>query len=676
MIASVTQQQLLENGLPAEYAENQTEMINFYLKNLPPEQAWRKISNDILSPLLPFKLHLFLFSITYPDWLEHPESAAAFIPETRFIKTTNISKFMTDLKIKNLSEFHVWSVRHFEMFWEEVTRELNIIFKNPYTRICDLSQGAENPQWFVDAKLNITDSCFSAPPLNPAIVYLNNQKKLITLTYEELNNFSNRIANSLEKMGFTIGDAIAIDMPFTVDAVAIYLGIIKIGGIVVSIADSFSIEEINTRLRITNSKIIFTQDVIFRGAKKIPLYEKVIAATSIKAIVISSSDITLRSTDQIWNDFLIDNTSYESKALDPMAYCNILFSSGTTSDPKAIPWTHSTPIKIASDAFFHQNIQAGDVLTWPTSLGWMMGPWLIFAALMNHACIAVYSDVPHEKPFGEFIQNAKVTMLGVVPTLVATWKRNQSMQGLDWSHIKVLSSTGECSNSEDMLYLMSLANYKPIIEYCGGTEIGGSYITSTVIQNNCPAVFSTPTMGSAFLLLDEKGIPSDIGEVALIPPALGLSTQLLNANHHDVYFSNMPVMEQNIIIRRHGDQARRFSNGYYCVLGRVDDTMNLSGIKISSAEIERALVGIESITETAAVAIPPLYNGPSQLVIYAATNYSLDKKIIQQEMQKKVNEHLNPLFKIKDVILLKELPKTASNKIMRRLLRKEYKVTD
>ncbi len=244
------------------------------------------------------------------------------------------------------------------------------------------------------------------------------------------------------------------------------------------------------------------------------------------------------------------------------------------------------------------------------------------------------------------------------------------MQGLDWHRIKCFSSTGECSNAEDMLYLMSLANYKPVIEYCGGTEVGGAYISSTLLQNNYPSVFTTPTMGLDFVILNEEGNLTDMGEVALIPPSIGLSLSLLNANHHETYFADMPKTPDGKILRRHGDQVKQLAEERYCILGRVDDTMNLGGIKVSSAEIERVLSGIEHILETAAVAVTLKDHGPSCLVIFASTKTDLDKNAIKKIMQEKINMHLNPLFKIHDVVFVDELPKTASNKIMRRVLRK------
>jgi acetyl-CoA synthetase len=219
---------------------------------------------------------------------------------------------------------------------------------------------------------------------------------------------------------------------------------------------------------------------------------------------------------------------------------------------------------------------------------------------------------------------------------------------------------------------MSLANYKPVIEYCGGTEIGGAYISSTVIEKNCPSLFTTAAMGMNIVIIDEQGKPASDGQVAIIPPSIGLSTALLNANHHNVYYTDMPQSPKGEILRRHGDQIKKFPNGYYCILGRVDDTMNLGGIKISSAEIERILVNLPEIIEVAAIAIPPPDHGPSLLVIYAETKSELDKQATMKDMQKKINTQLNPLFKIHEVILTRDLPKTASNKIMRRVLREQY----
>ncbi|EKD53626.1 MAG: AMP-dependent synthetase and ligase [uncultured bacterium] len=662
--------QLKQFPLPAHTLKN----ILHDLENCSPEEAWQHISKNIITPEFPFKLQLTLFSLCYPDWHTSPNTAAAWIPDATFIDKTHLAKWMKKLKLHSLKDFHAWTVKNKEQFWQEMIETLSIQLIQKYENIADLSH-SETPRWLIGAKMNIVDSCFKADPNHIAIILQKKHGVIKTVSYGELFKLTHRIANSLIAHGFKATDPIAIDMPMNDQAVAIYLAIIKMGGVVISIADSFSKDEIAARLRITKAKAIFTEDFLWRDDKKIPLYEKVVAANAPIAIVLPSDNTlacSLRSEDIAWDHFLGVNDQHETYASDPMMHCNILFSSGTTGDPKAIPWTHTTAIKAATDAYLHHNIEEDDIFAWPTNLGWMMGPWLIFATLINNATMALYLDVPRNREFGKFIQDAKVTFLGVVPTLVAHWRQTQCMEGLNWKKIKLFTSTGECSNPEDMLYLMSLAGFKPVIEYCGGTEIGGAYISSTLIENNYPSVFTTKTFGLDFLLLDEKGRPKDTGEVALIPPSIGLSAELLNGDHHQTYYANMPLSPEGNILRRHGDEAHRFQNGSYLVLGRVDDTMNLGGIKVSSAEIERVLSGIDDITETAAISASLHQQGPSQLIIYAVTQKKINGQEMKKTMQTRINQFLNPLFKIHDVIFINELPKTASNKIMRRSLRMEY----
>ncbi|OGT42146.1 MAG: hypothetical protein A3F42_06170 [Gammaproteobacteria bacterium RIFCSPHIGHO2_12_FULL_37_34] len=674
----IDRKQLLLCGIDDGSSQSLIEKIHTLIKHcITPEQSWQILSSFLSASHYPFALHLYIFTQLFPTWREHPDTAPAWIPTEVQLSHSNIASFMAELNINNIQSFHQWTTKQYQDFWQRTIQKLNIVFKKKPNQICDLSKGVESPHWLPGGEINIADSCFTAPDSTIALIYEDPHQTIHQLSYKELNHLSNRVANSLTTLGYTAGDAIGIIMPMTIYAVAIYLGIIKIGGVVVSTADSFSSQEIAIRLISAKTKIVFTQDFLSWGGKELALYEKVRSAYEGKIVILplhQSLSLTLTPHDIKWIDFLVKNTAFTSIPCHPMAACHILFSSGTTAQPKAIPWNHTTAIKAASDAYFHNDIKAKDVLCWPTNLGWMMGPWLIYAAFINHATIALYPDAPKDRTFGEFVEKAKVTMLGVVPTLVASWRQSQCMQGLNWQSIKLFSSSGECSNPEDMLYLMSLAHYKPIIEYCGGTEIGGAYISSTVIEKNYPSLFSIPTMGLDFIILDTAGKASDVGEVALIPPSMGLSVELLNADHHHIYFENMPRGPHNMVLRRHGDQIMRLPNGYYILLGRSDDTMNLSGIKISAAEIERTLSGIPYIGEVAAIAVSSLKQGPNRLVIYATTTTPLEKTSILQIMQKRINTQLNPLFKIYDLIFINELPKTASNKIMRRMLRDQYQM--
>jgi acetyl-CoA synthetase len=461
-------------------------------------------------------------------------------------------------------------------------------------------------------------------------------------------------------------------MPMNIEAVIAYLGVVLAGGVVVSIADSFAPAEIETRLRIAGTQLVVTQDVIHRAGKTLPMYEKVIAAGAGRAIVVTTgAGIELRAGDVSWADFIPVNSGFEAVPRDPGDHINILFSSGTTGEPKAIPWTHTAAIKAASDGHYHQDIHPGDTVAWPTNLGWMMGPWLIFASLINGATIALYEDAPTSQGFARFVEEAGVTVLGVVPSLVAAWRASGVAEDCDWSGVRLFSSTGEASNSSDMAYLMGLAGGKPIIEYIGGTEIGGGYMTGTVLQPCVPSTFTTPTLGGAIHILDENGDPAEVGELFIEPPTMGLSIELLNRDHDDVYYSGTPV-HNGVQLRRHGDRIERLPGGRFRAHGRVDDAMNLGGIKVSSAQIERTVLGTRGLVEAAAIAVEPEGGGPSSLVMYVVASGEAELTEMTAEMQRRIRDRLNPLFKISDVVQVEELPRTASAKVMRRSLRSDY----
>ena len=679
MASQLNLEQLIQCGVDRSSASEILRKVNPLLASLYPSECWTRIADEVLTPSDPYALHKLLHECAFSDWNTSREGPApAWFPSDEQVQRSNITGLMKELGIGSYEDFHAWSVKNRTCFFELMVNRLNIRFGKPFETVVELSRGAESPQWLPGPVLNIADSCFSASKDSPAIVSKSENTSLSTLTYGDLDSLSNRVANSLVDAGFAAEDSVAVDMPMTPESVAIYLGIIKAGCTVVSVADSFAPHEIETRLKIADTKAIFTQDYISRGNKRLPLYEKVIASGAPKAIILSSDGedalpLNSRSGDMTWGQFLSDCDEFNSVACHPHGHTNILFSSGTTGTPKAIPWTHTTPIKCAIDAYLHHDIKPGDVLAWPTNLGWMMGPWLIYASLINKGTMALYDGLPTERQFGEFVQDAGVTMLGVVPSLVRAWKNAECMKGLDWRKIRAFSSTGECSNSEDMQFLMSLAEYRPIIEYCGGTEIGGGFITGTLIQPAAPSTFTTPALGSDLVILDAEGEHTDNGEVFLIPPSMGLSTELLKSDHHEVYFEGNPTLPDTAPLRSHGDQIERLAGGYFRAHGRVDDTMNLGGIKVSSAEIEQALNTVSGVCETAAVAVPPKDGGPSQLVIHAVLlpDAYPDKTSLRDALRAAIREQLNPLFRIHDVVVRDSLPRTASNKIMRRLLRDE-----
>ncbi len=656
---------------------------------LMPAVLWKQTLGRLCSDVQTrnnFSLHWACYQHIYPQW--RSDMSPVVYPKERVINHANMTHWLQRKNVDNVHCLQQWSHQNYDVFWQEMAEHFKLRFHRPAREVADISAGVEAIQWFPEATLNIAENCFYAPKQRNAIVYQNTTTGLLeSMSYQELDQLSNQVANGLVALGLKPKDAVAIDMVMTTDAVAIYLGIIKAGCVAVSIADSFSAAEVETRLKIANSKLIFTHDVIQRGEKILPLYDKILYEDLVPAVVLPINEnnlqVKLRSQDHCWQEFLSKNNAFSAIPCSPDDYSGILFSSGTTGEPKAIPWTQTTPLKCASDAFFHQDIHEGDILCWPTNLGWMMGPWLIYAALMNQATIALYTDMPTTRQFGEFVAKAGVTMLGVIPSIVNTWRKTQCMektqqcnQSVDWSAIRVLTSTAECSNPEDMFYLMFLAGYKPIVEYCGGTEIGGAYITSSVVEPCAPSVFTMPAMGMDFCLVDEDSkVSQRQGAVMIKAPCVGLSTTLLNKDHHQEYYANVTLDQgKGMVWRSHGDQIICLDKHAFRLQGRNDDTMNLGGIKTSSAEIERVVNTLEAIKESAAIAVNHSNGGPSKLWLYVVTWGELaedDLGFLQKQAQQALKANLNPLFKIERMIVLEALPKTASNKIIRKKLREE-----
>jgi len=603
-----------------------------------------------------------------------------WVPSAERVEASNLGRLMADLGLGSYDELYRWSVEHRVEFWAAVIDRLGIAFDNPPRQILDLQKGPTDPCWLPGAQLNITDSCFQPEDCVLAIVQGSEGAETDTyVTYGELEILVNRVANGLTHHGFAPGARIALYMPMTIECVAAYLGIVRAGCAVISIADSFAPQEARRRLEIAEADGIITVDTFERGGRTIALYDKVCEASAPRAIVINDEEVTsplLRAGDLLWSDFLGTSRTFVSVATEPDTLTNVLFSSGTTGDPKAIPWTHLTPIKCGMDGRFHQDIGPGSVVCWPTNIGWMMGPWLIYATLLNQGCITLYEGLPNGPDFARFIERAGVNMLGVVPSLVRAWRESGACADADWSKIETFSSTGEPSNRHDYLWLTSLANHRaPVIEYCGGTEIGGGYVTGTVAQPASPSTFTTPALGLDLVIFDDAGGPvadGEEGEVFLVPPSIGLSQKLLNRDHETVYHDECPSGPGGEILRRHGDQLARLPGGFYRSQGRADDTMNLGGIKVSSLELERVIDHHPAVFESAAVAVQSGGEGAERLVVFAIAEVDTDAEQLLTELRRRVASELNPLFKIHDLVLVDALPRTASNKLMRRKLRDRY----
>jgi acetyl-CoA synthetase len=224
-----------------------------------------------------------------------------------------------------------------------------------------------------------------------------------------------------------------------------------------------------------------------------------------------------------------------------------------------------------------------------------------------------------------------------------------------------------------------VAGYAPVIEYMGGTEIGGGYLTCSLHQPMAPACFTTPTLGTELFLPKEESENWMVGEVFIVMrngegecPAMGLSTELLNFDHHEKYFERGLKDAEGNLLREHGDVIQQYDNGLYASGGRSDDGININGIKTSSLDIENYIkdARIEGVSEVAAVGVRPPGGGEDWLVIFAVASQS--GEALLQPVREAIKARNPQLARVKDVVVLDELPLTASGKLRRRYLQDSY----
>ena len=604
--------------------------------------------------------------------MNHPP-APAWIPTAEFAAGTNVAWLMKQAGVDSWDDLHAWSVRDREAYWGLVVERLGLRFRHPFERVADFSRGPEHPHWLPGARLNIVESCLAGAPDATAILHQDEGGEMKRMTRAQLAVLAGRVAAGLTRLGCRPGDRVALFLPMTAESVAIYLGIIQAGCVVVGIADSFRPPEIAVRLAIAPVSVVFTQENVLRGGKKISLYASVVAAQTPRAVVLGTSSSLARAEDIPWEDFLPETGTAMCAECAPGDAINVLFSSGTTGEPKAIPWTQTTPLKCAADAHFHQDVRPGDVLVWPTNIGWMMGPWLIFASLLNHAAMGLWQGAPVGSAFGHFVQDCGATLLGVIPTLVKTWRKTDSFHGCDLTRIRAFSSTGECSHADDMRWLMDQAGGRPVIEYCGGTEIGGGYITGVVTRPCVPGTFNAKALGLDFVIVNEAGDPATEGE-------LFLAAALDRAFHHAAQPRPSPILLRGIPAR---SRRRAPATAWRSDAGVSRRILERARPRGRHHEPRRHQGQLRRDRAHAPNHPRPHGDGrgrrgsgrrsrPTRHLRGRAPIKAAEKKDLLPAMQERLNRDLNPLFKIHDVILVDALPRTASNKVMRRVLRDQY----
>lgn len=576
-------------------------------------------------------------------------------------------------------------------FWGAVCDELDIAWTAEPTRVLDTSRGIEWPRWFVDGRMNYVTTAVDIHLLERAdqvaIQWEGDGGSTKNLTFAELAAAINRLCNGLQSLGFGEGSRVGISLPMLPETAIAMLACGKLGAIFIPIFSGYGAEAAAQRLHDAEVQLLITADGMHRRGRVIGMKATADRAAdmadSVERVLVvqnTAEDVPWNPDRDLWWHEVITGQSPEFEAADTAADdpFMIIYTSGTTGKPKGAVHVHSGfPIKAAQDLAFNFDLQTGDVLCWLTDLGWMMGPWAISGGLIAGGAVMLYEgtpDYPHPDRLWKLVERHGVNVLGVSPTAIRALmtKGDQWVDDHPMESLRAIGSTGEPWNPGPWMWTLDKVGRRrcPIINYSGGTEIGGGIIGSTTIHPQKPASFTGPVVGVPADVVDAQGrsVRGEVGELIIRGPWVGMTNGFLNdpGRYLETYWSQIPG------VWTHGDWAYVDDDGFWYILGRSDDTMNVAGKRIGPAEIESAAVAHPAVQEAAAIGVPHEVKGEA-IVIFVIPTEGVDfSDALGQEVRDLVASHLGRPLRPELVIPVQDLPRTRNAKIMRRVIRSKY----
>lgn len=577
-----------------------------------------------------------------------------FQPDKEWIENSNVYKFMVEKGFNTLDEFIKYTYDN-PVFWEDFVKLIGLKFYKKYEKILDLSRGKQWAKWFVNGKLNIADQIDDSSEV--FIKWMDENLNARTVTYSQILNESKSISSWLKKNGLRKGDRVAIYMPMIPEIVSVMLGAIRAGMIIVPLFSGFGPEPIRVRMEDSEAKVIFTVDKVIRKGKEIDMLKN-LEGFNVTKVVINRSGV--KGDFYEYKDVIkTGGDGLEiTDAEDPMM---IIYTSGTTGKPKGCVHTHDGfPIKASADIYFQFDLKKGETLTWITDMGWMMGPWMVFGALLMKSKMGMIEGYASGEVISKFVEDIKVDVLGLSASLV---RMLRSEGKVNIKEVRVLGNTGEPIDPESWHWLFNVSDKKPIINYSGGTEISGGILGNYVIKKIKPSSFNGPSPGINASVFDESGkeaSPNVEGELVVLSVWPGMTRGFWR--NPERYLETYWSVWKDVWV--HGDLAYRDEEGYFYIVGRSDDTIKVAGKRIGPAEIENVLNSFPNVIESACVGLPDPVKG-EKIVCFVVSKESN----IEKELSKYAEEKLGKAFAPSDIKIVKELPKTRNAKIMRRLIR-------
>jgi acetyl-CoA synthetase len=584
-----------------------------------------------------------------------------------------------------------------EAFWAKQAERLT--WDTKWTTVLDWTN-APFAKWFVGGKLNVAYNCVdrhveSGHGDQVAIHWVGEPGDTRDITYAELKTEVSRAANALTSLGVTAGDVVAIQLQMVPEAIFAMLACARIGALHSVVFGGFSPTALRARVDDAAAKIVITSDGQFRRGKAAPMKANVDEAlegaeTVEKVIVVKRTgdqlegDVPWTEGRDLWWHELVDGQSEEHtpEAFDSEHPLFILYTSGTTGKPKGI--LHTSGGYLTQTAYTHQNVfdhKAGEDVYWCTAdIGWITGhSYIVYGPLANRVTQVVYEgtpNTPHEGRHWEIIQKYKVSIYYTAPTLIRTFMKwgAEIPEKYDLSTLRVLGSVGEPINPEAWIWYQETigAGRTPIVDTWWQTETGAIMISPLPgVTSTKPGSAQKALPGISAKVVDDTGteVPHGGGGYLVLDkpwPSMLRGIWGDNERYQETYWSRFK--DQGFYFA--GDGAKYDNDGDIWLLGRVDDVMNVSGHRISTTEVESALVSHPTVAEAAVVGAtdPTTGQGIVAFVILRGNAVDGGDEAIQA-LRNHVAKEIGPIAKPRQIMVVPELPKTRSGKIMRRLLR-------
>ncbi|CAN5553910.1 acetate--CoA ligase [soil metagenome] len=583
-------------------------------------------------------------------------------------------------------------------FWAEQAREI-LHWHKPFTETLDWS----NPpfaKWFADGQLNVAYNCLdrhveAGNGGRVALYWEGEPGDSRSFTYAELTAEVKRAANALKDLGVVQGDRVAVYLPVIPEAVIAMLAIARLGAVHSVVFGGFSAESLRSRIDDASAKVVITADGGWRKGKVFPLKPAVDAALDGPAssvehvLVVKRGDNPVEFTegrDIWWHDALAQaDAEHVAEGFDAENPLFILYTSGTTGKPKGI--LHTSGGYLTQVAFTHKNVfdlhPETDVYWCTADVGWVTGhSYVVYGPLANGATQVMYEgtpDTPHPGRWWEIIQKYKVSIFYTAPTAIRSFMKlgRQIPQEFDLSSIRVLGSVGEPINPEAWIWYRDIigAGTAPIVDTWWQTETGGIMISALPgLTTLKPGAAQTPVPGVKIDILGEDGTRVDPPQGGLLVVSEPWPSMLRGIwgdpeRFKETYWSKFST-EGNYKYFA-GDGAHVDSDGDIVLLGRVDDVMNVSGHRLSTQEIESALVSHHMVAEAAVVGAADEATGQAVVAFVILKANQTDAETpgeAEKILRAHVAQQIGAIARPRQVFIVAELPKTRSGKIMRRLL--------